>query len=131
MGDLAAFLDRGFFVDEVNRNLGGQLLASNDANEVSVHDELLGWVTLHGFNNDVFFFAVDVQFDNVAESRFVFEQFGHFFSQHGDGCRLFVATVYNGRDLGGETTQAAARTFPQVGTRLGVQSEISHFVSPK
>ncbi|MNN08442.1 hypothetical protein D3C81_1212960 [compost metagenome] len=130
MGDLAAFLDRGFFVDEVNRNLGGQLLASNDANEVSVHDELLGWVALHGLDDDVLLDAVNVQLDHVAEGSFVFEQLGDFLGQDGQGLSFFITTVDNGWDAQ-RVTQAAARTFPQVSTRLGVQNKISHFVSPK
>ncbi|MCY1449826.1 hypothetical protein D9M71_665940 [compost metagenome] len=95
-----------------------------------MQDELLGWVTLHRFNNDIFFLAVDVQFDNVAVSSFVFEQFGDFLGHDGQGLGFFIATVNNGWDAGG-VTQAAARTFPQVSTRLGVQNKISHFVSPK
>jgi predicted molibdopterin-dependent oxidoreductase YjgC len=31
----------------------------------------------------------------------------------------------------GETTQAAARTFPQVGTHFSIQGKFSHFISPK
>ena len=120
--DLAAGLDRGFFTDEVNWNLGGQLLASNDANEVGVHDEAFGRVTLHGLDHDVLLGAVDIQFDNVAEGSFVFEQLGDFLGHDGQGLGFFIATVDNGRDVGG-VTQAAARTFPQVSTRLGVQSE--------
>ena len=128
--DLAAFLDRSFFVDEVNRNNSGQFLASYDANEVSVQDDAFRRVTLHRFDNDVLLGAVNVQFDNVAEGSFVFEQFGDFLGQDGYGFSGFVATVNNGRDAQ-SVTQAAARTFPQVSTRLGVQDEISHFVSPK
>ncbi|MCP5688225.1 hypothetical protein NL372_28700, partial [Klebsiella pneumoniae] len=56
--DLAAFLDRGFFVDEVHWNNSGQLLASNDANEVGVHDEAFGRVALHGLDYDVLLGAV-------------------------------------------------------------------------
>ncbi|MOA13383.1 hypothetical protein D3C78_1334320 [compost metagenome] len=130
MRDFAAFLDRGFFANEVNWNLGGQLLASNDANEVGVHDEAFGRVALHGLDYDVLLGAVDVQFDNVAVGSFVFEQFGDFLGHDGQGLGFFIATVNNSWDAGG-VTQAAARTFPQVSTRLGVQDEISHFVSPK
>jgi hypothetical protein len=66
----------------------------------------------------------------VAEGSFVFEQLGNFLGHDGQGLSFFIATVYNGRDVQ-RVTQAAARTFPQVTTHLGVQSEISHFVSPK
>jgi hypothetical protein len=46
--------------------------------------------------------------------------------------RGFLATVDNGRNQAGDTTQAAARTFPQVGTRFGIQGKFnSHFTSPE
>ncbi|MNJ14240.1 hypothetical protein D3C77_84570 [compost metagenome] len=114
----------------MHRNNSGQFLASYNADEVSVHDELLGRVTLQSLDDNVLLGAVDVQFDNVAEGSFVVEQLGDFLGQDGYGFSGFATTVNNSRSVGG-VTQAAARTFPQVSTRLSVQSEISHFVSPK
>ncbi len=83
----------------MHRNGSGQFLAGNNAHEVSVQDELLGWVTLQGLDDHVLLGATDVQFDHVAESSLVFEQLGDFFRQDGDGLRSLVATVYNGRNL--------------------------------
>lgn len=129
--NLAAFLDRSSFVDEVHWNDSGQFLTSNNAYEVSVHHVAFGRVTLQRLDHDVLLGAANVQFDNVAESRFVFEQFGNFFGQHADGFRGFVATVNYSWNQACETTQAAARTFPQVGTQFSIQSKIVHVVSPK
>src|SRR5476649_2883370 len=128
--DFAAFLDRCSFVDEVNRYDCGQFLTSNNAYEVSVHHVAFSRVTLQCLDNDALLGASNVQLDDVAVSSFVFQQLGNFFSQHADGFRSFVATVDNGWNQACETTQAAARTFPQVGTHFSIQSEISHFVSP-
>src|SRR3989344_3260868 len=129
--DFAAFLGRCFFVDEVHWNDSGQLLAGNYAYEVSVHHVAFGRVTLQSFDYDVLLGATNVQLDDVAVSRFVFEQFGNFFGQHADGFRGFVATVNYSWNQACETTQAAARTFPQVGTHFSIQSKIVHVVSPK
>ena len=96
-------------------------LAGDHAYEVSVQDVTLGWVTLQCLDQDVLLGATDVQFNHVAEGSLVFEQLGDFLGQHADGLRGFVATVDNSWNQAGETTQAAARTFPQVGTRFGIQ----------
>lgn len=129
--DLAAFLHWSSFVDEVHRNDSGQFLTSNNAYEVSVHHVAFSRVTLQSFDDYVLLGATNVQLDDVAVSRFVFEQFGNFFGQHADGFRGFVATVNYSWNQACETTQAAARTFPQVGTRFSIQSKIVHVVSPK
>src|SRR5690606_21976992 len=119
--------DGAFLIDQVHRYGGGQLLASNHALEVSVQDEVLRRVALQGLDHDVLAGAVDVQGDHVAERDFVFQHFGQVFGQQADGQRLLVATVDNGRNHVFVTTQAAARTFPQVGTRSGFQGKFSHF----
>jgi hypothetical protein len=75
--NFAAFLDRSSFVDEVQWNVSGQFLTSNNADEVSVQHVAFGRVTLQGFDDDVLLGATDVQLDDVAVSRFVFEQFGN------------------------------------------------------
>ena len=129
--DLAAFLDRSRFTNEVNRYDCSQLLTSNNAYEVSVHHVAFSRVTLQSFDDHVLLNAANGQFDNVAVSSFVFEQFGNFFSQHADGFRGFFATVNYSWNQACETTQAAARTFPQVGTHFSIQSKIVHVVSPK
>lgn len=87
--NFAAFLDRSSFVDEVYRHDSGQFLASYDAYEVSVHHVAFGRVTLQSLDDYVLLGAANVQLDDVAVSRFVFEQFGNFFSQHADGFRGF------------------------------------------
>ena len=131
MRDLAAFLDRSSFTNEVNWNDCSQLLTGNNAYEVSVHHVAFGRVTLQRFDDYVLLGAANSQFDNVAVSRFVFEQFGNFFSQQADGFRGFFATVNDSWNQACETTQAAARTFPQVGTHFSIQSKFVHVVSPK
>src|SRR3546814_15668657 len=108
--DFSAFLDRSSFVEEVHWNNSSQLLTGNNAYEVSVHHVAFGRVTLQGFDHDVLLGAANVQLDDVAVGRFVFEQFGNFFGQHADGLRGFVATVDYSWNQACETTQAAART---------------------
>ena len=129
--NFAAFLHWSFFANKVYRHDGGQFLAGNNAYEVSVHHVAFGRVTLQSLDDDVLLGATNVQLDDVAVSRFVFEQFGNFFGQHADGFRGFFATVNYSWNQACETTQAAARTFPQVGTHFSIQSKIVHFVSPK
>src|SRR5471030_318967 len=129
--DLAAFLDRSFFANEVHWNDSGQFLTGYNAYKVSVQHVAFGRVTLQCLDDYVLLFAANVQFDNVAVSSIVFEQFGDFFSQHADGFRGFFATVNYSWNQACETTQAAARTFPQVGTQFSIQSKIVHVVSPK
>ncbi|EJT86133.1 hypothetical protein PPS11_00997 [Pseudomonas putida S11] len=83
-----------------------------------MHDEAFGRVALQSLDHDVLLGAVDVQFQNVAEGSLVFEQLGDFLGQDGQGLSVLVTTVDNGWDVRG-VTQAAARTFPQVSTRVG------------
>src|SRR5690606_18983983 len=122
--------DGGFLVDQVHRNGGGQLLAGDDALEVSVQNEALGRLTLQRLDHHVLALAIDAQLDDVAEGDFVFQHLGQVFGQNADRLRRSFATVDHGRYEVGVTTQAAARTFPQVGTLLGIQFEVSHCVSP-
>ena len=131
MRNFAAFLDRSFFANKVHRHDGGQFLAGNNAYEVSVQHVAFGWVALQGLDDDVLLGAANVQGNDVAVGRIVFQQFGDFFGQHADGFRGFVATVNYSWNQACETTQAAARTFPQVGTHFSIQSKIVHVVSPK
>ncbi|MCY1548768.1 hypothetical protein D9M68_848970 [compost metagenome] len=134
MGHFAALLlhaNRGFLVEEVQGNVCNQLLAGYYALEVSVQDEAFGRVTLQGFDHYVFSGAANVQGQNVAESRFVFQQLGQVFGQQADGLRGFFAAVDYGRNQARVTTQAAARTFPQVRTHVSIQGKFNHFTSPK
>src|SRR5450830_12004 len=129
--NFAAFLDRSFFTNKVHRHDGGQFVAGNDANEVSVQHVAFSWVTLQRLDDDVLLGAANVQRNDVAVGRIVFQQFGNFFSQHADGFRGFFATVNYSWNQACETTQAAARTFPQVGTHFSIQNKFVHVVSPK
>src|SRR3990167_9286196 len=129
---LGLHANRGFLVEEVQGGVGSQFLAGDDADEVGVHHIAFGRVTLQGFDQDAFVAAGDVQGQYVAERGFVFQQFGQFFGQQADRLRGFFATVDDGGNHGNVTTQAAARTFPQVGTHFGIQGKFnSHFTSPK
>ncbi|MCY1174295.1 hypothetical protein D9M73_144930 [compost metagenome] len=96
-----------------------------------MHYEAFGRVALQGFDQYGFLGAANVQGDHVAEGSLVFQQFGDFAQFQSYGLRLFVATVNYSRNQTGVTTQAAARTFPQVGTHFSIQSKIVHVVSPK
>ena len=134
VGDFAALLldaNGGVLVDEVQRNVSGQLVVGDNADEVSVNHELLGRVTLQGLDQHGFHGVAEVQRDHVAEGSFVFQQLDHFVGLQADGQRSLVATVDYGRNQVGVTTQAAARTFPQVVTHFGVQSKFGHCISPE
>src|SRR5690606_18919608 len=65
----AALLDAncGFLVEEVQRNVSGQLVVGDDAQEVGVHDEAFGRMALQGLDQHGFLGAIDVQGDDVAE----------------------------------------------------------------
>src|SRR5690606_38421781 len=131
--DLATLLldaNGAFLVEQVYRDGSGQLLASDNALEVSVQYEALGRMTLQRLDHHVLALAIDAQLDDVAEGDFVFQHLGQVFGQNADRLRRSFATVDHGRYEVGVTTQAAARTFPQVGTLLGIQIEVSHCVSP-
>ncbi|MDR6357075.1 hypothetical protein Q3H58_003746 [Pseudomonas psychrotolerans] len=114
----------------MQRDVGGQLLAGDDAQEVGVQDVALGGVTLQGLDQDAFVVAIDLQGDDAGVGGFAFQHLGQVFADQGDGSRGLVATVDHGGNVTGITTQAAARTFPQVGTHFGIQGEINHCESP-
>src|SRR5690606_17930284 len=107
------------------------LLAGDDADEVGVHHVAFGGVALQGLDHDVLGGAGNVQGQHVAEGGFVVQQLGDVLGQDADGLGRLVAAVDYGRDLVFVTTQAAARTFPQVGTHFGIQGKFSHYSSPK
>src|SRR5690606_6811264 len=70
VGHFAALLlhtNGGGFVDEVQRNVGVQLLAGNDANEVSVQNEAFGRMALQSLDHYAFGGAGNVQGQHVAE----------------------------------------------------------------
>ncbi|MNP43940.1 hypothetical protein D3C76_1377850 [compost metagenome] len=134
VGNFAAALlhaNGGSFVDEVQGYVGAQFLAGNYALEVSVQNEAFGRVTLQGLDQNGFGSAGNVQGDHVAEGCFVFQQLGQVFGLQAYGLRGFLAAVNNSGNQIGVTTQAAARTFPQVRTRFGIQGKLGHCNSPK
>jgi len=126
VGDNAAFLDActAVFVNEVQRDVDGHFVAGNNAQEVSVHDYRLGRVTLQCFQQHVFFLAVDGQADDVGVESFVFQGFFQFACFQSNVLRSLVTTVNDGGNQISVTTQAAARTFPQVSTRFRIKSEV-------
>ncbi|MNN07062.1 hypothetical protein D3C81_1198800 [compost metagenome] len=134
VGDFATLQLHGisaFGVDEVQRYGSVQLVVGDDADEVGVQDEAFGRMALQGLDHDGFNLAVDVQGEHVAEHSLVFQQLGEILGQQADGQRSGFATVDHGRNQAGVATQAAARTFPQVGTRFGIQGKIVHCISPE
>src|SRR5690606_23220682 len=62
--------------------------------------------------------------------RLVFEGVLHIVMQQCDGFGVAAATVDDGGYFVGQTTQAAARTFPLIVTGLGIEGEIDHGRSP-
>ena len=72
-------------------------------------------VTLYSSNLHGNFFAIDNQGDGFAVERVKRLSNGDLVEVHSYGNGFLASTVYNCRDLL-VTTQAAARTFPQVGT---------------
>lgn len=81
VGDLATgLLDANgyFFVDEVQRYVGGQLVVGDHAQEVGVHHEAFRRMALQGLDQYGFLGAANVQGDHVAEGSLVFQELGDF-----------------------------------------------------
>ena len=102
----------GFFIDEVKRHLSLQLGVLVNAQEIHVHNQLAFAVTLNVFQNYVFRLAVDIQSNNVRIERFVFQRFCNVFMDQLCFAGIFLAAIHNCWYFTGQTTQAAARTFP-------------------
>jgi hypothetical protein len=95
-----------------------------------VHDVAFGWVTLQGLDDDVLLGAVNVQLDDVAVGRFVFEQFGISLAS-----MLMDSGLFRHRkqqlEPGLRDDAGGGSHLSQVGTHFSIQSKIVHFVSPK
>src|SRR5690606_15601221 len=64
-----------------------------------------------------------------GEERLVFQSLVESGLVHSDGLGSLGTTVDDGRDLLVRTTQAAARTFPQVVTNAGCEVVIGHEIA--
>src|SRR5690606_3408371 len=62
----------GVFVEEVQGNLNGYLLSSNDALEVGMHDTRLGRVALQGLEQNFFLLAINGQAVDGGVISYVF-----------------------------------------------------------
>ena len=102
------------FVDEVQRNVDVDLVILVDAQEVSVGQDRLVRVTLQILQDDAFFLAVQFNGQNVGEEGFIFPSLFQFVVPDCDSCRVFSATIDDGRNFTLLTTQAAARTSPLI-----------------
>jgi len=108
VGSLAS--RRGVFVDEVQRDVGGQRLVLVHAQEIQVDDQLLERVALHVTQQDLGDLAIQVQVqDRRVEPLVLLGKPGGVVVQV-DVDRSGVAAVHDGRDHAG-VTQAAARTL--------------------
>ena len=83
-----------------------------------MHGETLGGVPLDVLNDGIFRFTANLHLENGAEAGFVLQ---HVLEVLADQCQALgrlTAPVNDGRYFAFKTTQAAARTFPLVGSRL-------------
>ena len=118
--------DTLLFVHHVQRHVHGDFVSGVNTQEVSVGQQRLERVTLQVTNNHLLFFTVDHQLDDRGEEGLVFDRLVERSFFYGDRLSAFLTAVYNGRYLLVRTTQAAARTFPQVVTNAGLQDKIRH-----
>src|SRR5690606_18877536 len=107
--------------DEVQGHLYVQGVVSLYALEVSVDQTGFGRVTLQILDDYAFSGAVDFQRDDRREERFVVESVQQLVVSDRDVGWRFVATVDDGRHQVFLSAQAAARTFPYVGSRLSFE----------
>ena len=102
------------FVDEVDWYVDLDGLVLIDAQKVRVHDAFPGRVALQVLENGLLLVLADIDRQNVGVESLIFQRLFQILANQRQGLWVLVATVDNGWDMVGETTQAAARTFPQV-----------------
>ena len=93
-----------------------------DTNEVQVNNLRLHRVTLNSGNLNLNFLAIQNQSDWLVIESIVLLSNDDLVVINNDGNGFLTSTINNGRNLF-VTTQAAARTFPQVGTLLSFKYE--------
>src|SRR5690606_38612958 len=129
VGDDTTGLDTlgALFIDKMKGNLGVQLLSSIHPLEVHVKQGGLGGVTLDVLEDDLLTaHALDIDGDDVAVEGLIGQRLDHVVVQQADILRVFLAAIDDGGNLTGQTTKAAARTFPHIVTDHGINSEIDH-----
>ena len=71
-------------------------------------------MTLQGLDHGLFFLVADLQGDDVGKESFIFSGPGDVLVGNRQGDGVFITAIENGGYIIVQTTQAAARTFPQV-----------------
>ncbi|MNL30145.1 hypothetical protein D3C87_1518650 [compost metagenome] len=104
------------FVDEVNRNLNGDLAVLGDAQEVNVHGEVADRIQLVVLRQDADLFAVDVDDRNGGHETAGVDLHRHVLGGQRDRKRGLLVTVDDSRDktvatkfTGGPLTNPFAR----------------------
>ncbi len=116
--------DALFFVDEVQRNLHGDFLVREDALEVDVHRFVRRRMPLHVAREHLAPRAADFQREDLREERIRLNRLRQVVLDQRNVDRRFTASVHDSRHHRGVSTQAAARTFPDVGTRFRNQLDL-------
>ena len=102
------------FVDEVDGHMHLDGLVLVHAQEIRVHDAVAGGVTLQILQNRFLLLLAHIDGQDVGVERLVFQRLFQVLAHQGQWLGVLAAAVNDGGDVVGETTQAAARTFPQV-----------------
>ena len=116
--------DALFFVDEVQRNLHGDFLVREDALEVDVHRLVRRRMPLHVAREHLATGATEFQRENLREERIRLDRLRQVVLDQRNVHRRLTASVDDARYHRGISTQAAARTFPDVGARFRNQLDL-------
>jgi hypothetical protein len=119
------------FIDQVHRHFHSNCMCAVNALEVGVHNARFGGVALQRLDHNQLRLPIDHQSDDVREKRFVRSRFQDVFVWNRNGFRCRCTAINDGWYKISQTTQAAARTLPQVVSGTGIQfKSIGHNVSP-
>ena len=118
------------FINKVQWHIHLNRLIHADAKEVGVHGKAFCGVTLDILDDGVFRLTTHLNFENGTEAGFVFQHMLEILADQRQALGGLIRPVNDGGHFSLETTQAAARTFPRVGSRLCNNNKVRHGLAP-
>jgi hypothetical protein len=123
---LLANTDTGVLVEEVQRHPRGELVGPVDAQKIRMQDHRPRRMALQVLENHVLRLAIHLQRNDVGIKRLVFQRMRQLVVHEGNRLGIGVTAIDDGGYFCRESTQAAARTFPHVDSRTGIENEVGH-----
>ena len=117
------------FIEEMQRYAHRQFLRFADPLKIDMQKTGLIGMTLQILQHDLFAAAVQLDSQDVREEGLMFELMHQIVMHQRYHGGFFVGTIKDTGNLT-RTAQAAARTFPYIRTRLGIELKTLHCVTP-